>query len=260
MAATLLTCNQCGWKELFYSRMGAATPARPRRSRLSCAKKANFLEAHRGTDRTAAVKTLLTVLLLLACQMLHAKNDGIASLTVTNLQHGTIVDRLPGRDPNSNTKETTRVAAIRVKVSAFSKPTEPYEVQCFFFAKDPGRRRFIYDVQRFQSEQALADFAVYARDLFGGSQTVTQSTRYVTLTEVTTQGSVETKTVPVTDTQVSTTRGNNREGWVVRVLSNGRLARMTSSLAQLQQFAEKESALLDKLASEAQLQPMQSAP
>lgn len=205
------------------------------------------------------VKTLFTALLLLACQALEAKSDGLASLTVTNLQHGSVVARFPNGTPNSNTKETTRVAAIRIKLSAFSKPTEPYEVQCFFFAKDPARRRFIYDVQRFLSEQALADFAVYARDLFGGSQTVTQSTRYVTVSELDTEGKIQTKTLPLTDTQVSKTPGNTREGWVVRVLREGKVVRTAASLAPLQQFAEKESILLDKLAAEAQLQPIQPA-
>lgn len=208
------------------------------------------------------MKTPLSVLLFLICHNLYAAPAARVtppSLTVSQLQHGRVTSRYPSGDAlsgTSNTKETTRISAIRVQLSAFSKPEHPYEVQCFFVAKDPARRRYIYDAQRFLSDGIRANFPVYGRDLFGGSETVTQIARYVTITELDAkEQKLVTKTVPVNDTQTTKTAGSKHEGWVVRVLSEGKVVRLAASLAQLQAFAEKEAALLDKVALESAIEP-----
>ena len=42
--------------------------------------------------------------------------------------------------------------------------------------------------------------------------------------------------------------GSQVEGWIVRVLSGGQVVRFEASLSELRTFAERESALLDKVA------------
>ena len=71
---------------------------------------------------------------------------------------------------------TTGILAVNVKLRTPGMPlVEPYEVQCFFTAKDKDQVRYIYDAIKFNSSARFDEINVFARDLFGGTKTTNTS-------------------------------------------------------------------------------------
>ena len=115
----------------------------------------------------------------------------------------------------------------------------------FFIAKDKSKTRYIYDAVKFHSIAQFDEVNVVARDLFGGTTTVDASTNPISGT--TSHGDTFYGTLT---SVVSTTKpGSQVEGWIVRVLSGGRVVRFEASLSELKTFGGLESALLDKVAN-----------
>lgn len=176
----------------------------------------------------------------------------VPTLSAVNFQTGNVISRsgdsriIGTAAYSQDSTKTTRIVAVKVQVRSSSKPKAPYEVQCFFTATDPAHKRYIYDAVKTPSDKQWDELVVYARDLFGGSQTVEQGT-------VTTQTATETLTTSVILT--TTVPGARLEGWIVRVISGGHVVRLEASLHNLKDFAEKEAALLDKIAAEIKQAP-----
>lgn len=118
----------------------------------------------------------------------------------------------------------------------------------FLVAKDSTKARYVYDFVRASSVQQFDELQMFGRDLFAGSEKVEKATTEIQDLEVNGQ------TIPG-PTQLSlkltsTTPGSVVEGWIVRVISEGKVVCLDASLQELKQFAQRENAQLDKIALE----------
>jgi hypothetical protein len=149
----------------------------------------------------------------------------------------------------NKSQTTTGILAVNVKLRTIGKPlVEPYEVQCFFIAKDSSQARYIYDAIKFHSSTQFDEVNVFARDLFGGTNTTDISVSNNPISGTTSSGDTFYGTLTSTVLLTTTKPGSQVEGWIVRVLSRGELVRFDASLSELKTFAEQESPLLDKVA------------
>lgn len=155
----------------------------------------------------------------------------------------------------NNSADTTRIAAVRVQLRSFRQPVAPYEIQCFFTAKDPSKQRYIYDAVKAPSSAIFDEIDIFGRDLFGGSTSVDQATATDRITGTTSEGDPVSGTLKTTVTLTTTVPGAKLEGWIVRVISGGRVVRLDASLQELKTFAERESALLDGIATQLPARP-----
>jgi hypothetical protein len=145
---------------------------------------------------------------------------------------------------------TTHILAVKVQLRTPGNAlVEPYEVQCFFIAKDKSQARYIYDAIKFHSSTQFDEVNVAARDLFGGTKTVDISVSKNPIAGVTSQGDHFYGTLTDTVVLTSTKPGSHVEGWIVRVLSQGQVVRLQASLSELKPFAEWQGSLLDKAAN-----------
>jgi hypothetical protein len=183
----------------------------------------------------------------------YGQQPQVPTLTAVSLRRGNVIDQKSGAQSiggvnySSFSRSTNRVVAVKVRLSSFSKPKEPYEVQCFFIAKEPSQGRYIYDTKKMISSQQSEEFDVYARELFGGSQSVQSASS--TRSSGGSFGGGNATRVTTTNRMASSSSGSKSEGWIVRVLSGGKVVRMEASLQELKSFAEKESAQLDARAA-----------
>ena len=149
----------------------------------------------------------------------------------------------------NKSQTTTGILAVKIQLRTLGKPVgEPYEVQCFFVAKDKSQARYIYDAIRFHSSAQLDEVNVFARDLFGGTKTTDISVSNNPISGTTSRGDYFYGTLTSTVVLTSTKPGSQVEGWIVRVVSGGQVVRFDASLSELKTFAEWESALLDEVA------------
>jgi hypothetical protein len=149
----------------------------------------------------------------------------------------------------NKSQTTTGIIAVNVKLRTLGKPLlEPYEVQCFFIAKDKSQGRYIYDAIKFHSSAQFDELNVFARDLFAGTKTTDISVSKNRISGTTSWSDPYHGTLTSTVVLTSAKPGSQVEGWIVRVVSGGQVVRFDASLSELKTFAGSESALLDKVA------------
>jgi len=149
----------------------------------------------------------------------------------------------------NKSRTTTGILAVNVKLRTLGAPlVEPYELQCFFIAKDKSQSRYIYDAIKFHSSAQFDEVNVFARDLFGGTKTTDISISKNPISGTTSWGEPYYGILTTTVLLTSTKPGSQVEGWIVRVLSRGQIVRFEASLSELRTFEASESALLDKVA------------
>ena len=171
---------------------------------------------------------------------------GTVSITTTSQKNPTSVTKGQGTF-SKNQIHQTGVWVHRGPIS--SKAVQgPYEIQCFFVGggkSDVGSR--IYDQQR-QLSDLPYDAEFVSVPLAGRSLSIQSSN--VDLVDPRTgrtySGTVSTST---------RSDGSKFNGWIVRVLVAGRLARVEASLPELRDFAQKNPGLLDSLAARATAKP-----
>jgi hypothetical protein len=185
-----------------------------------------------------------------------AQQPQVPILSASSLQRGNVISRSISTNQYGEarqSKDVSRVGAVKVVLRSFSSPKTPYEVQCFFTAKDPRKNRYIFDVKKTNSSATFDEMQFFARDLFGGSETVDQRTTTTREYLSTPYGGVTGTYVPVRVFLTTVVQGSSFEGWIVRVVSAGKIVRTEASLQELKQIAQKESELLDKIAAEAKV-------
>lgn len=184
-----------------------------------------------------------------ASSMVSAQQPQVPVLSATSLQRGNSIARnvrSTGLNRSEQSKEVSRAGAVKVVLRSFSKPKTPYEVQCFFSAKDAEKNRYIFDVKKTTSSETFDEMQFSSRELFGGSEKVDQ--RPIYHSGPTGGGYSRTTVVPVFLTK--TVAGSSFEGWIVRVLSAGKIVRLDASLPELKSFAEKNPAVFDRVADD----------
>ena len=178
-----------------------------------------------------------------------AEQPQVPVISATSLQRGSSIARSvrsTGLNRSEQSKEVSRAGAVKVVLRSFSKPKSPYEVQCFFSAKDAERNRYIFDVKKTASSETFDEMSFFSRELFGGSEKIDQ--RPIYHSGPTGGGYSRTTVLPVFLTK--TVAGSSFEGWIVRVLSAGKVVRLEASLPELKSFAEKNPAIFDRVADD----------
>lgn len=207
------------------------------------------------------MKTHLLTFLLVTISAARAQQPQVPHLTAVSLQRGNSISRsssaryVGGVSTTSTSKDTSRIAAVKVTLRSFSTPKAPYEVQCFFCAKDFVKTRYIFDAKRVQSSVVFDEINIFARDRFGGAQTIDQTKSSEPITGMTQYGEYVSGTLTTTVRLTTTTPGSTLEGWIVRVISGGKVVRVDASLQELKTLAERESALLDSVVTKVPLSP-----
>jgi len=210
--------------------------------------------------KTRPHAAFLTILIAIT-QPAPAQQHQVPNLTATSLQRGNVISRsssaryVGGVSTTATSKDTSRIAAVKVILRSFSAPKVPYEVQCFFVAKDFVKTRYIFDAKKVPSSVVFDEINIFGRDLFGGSQTSDQAKSTTPITGTTQYGDQVRGTLTTTVRLTTTTPGSTLEGWIVRVISGGKVVRMDASLQELKTFAERESALLDSVATQVPVTP-----
>lgn len=159
-------------------------------------------------------------------------------------------NRTTGYNQSKQSKNVTRAGAVKVVLRSFSKPKAPFEVQCFFSAKDPENKRYIFDVKKTTSSETFDEMEFFSRELFGGSETVDRSTRTVNGVQSLPYGGAASTTYSVPVFLTTTVTGSDFEGWIVRVISAGKVVRSDASLQELKTLAERTPEVFDKVAAE----------
>ncbi len=148
----------------------------------------------------------------------------------------------------SSTKSTNRMAAVKVTLRSFQKPIAPYEVQCFFVAKDYAKMRYVFDAKKVHSSATFDEINIFGKGLDGGTQNFEQETTHATLPGQS-GASAQLNRNRLETRQLTTVRsGSSLEGWIVRVISGGKVVRTETSLQELKGFAEQEVVMLDEIA------------
>ena len=124
---------------------------------------------------------------------------------------------LKGSDFGTEADVKAYLMTVGVELRSFRLPRESYDVQCFFFVNvdKGGGESVIWDVKR-QKAGGISSKHEFSAD------TVTGSVGKYSISD-----------------------GLKLSGWVVRVLSEGKVVRLESNQPGLRDFAVKESALLD---------------
>lgn len=179
--------------------------------------------------------------------------QSVPFFSAKSLQRGTVIKhsadtRVVGSFDTSTVSKTTEgIIGVQVQLRSFHKAS-PLEVQCFFVAKDSTKARYVYDFVRASSVQQFDELQMFGRDLFVGSEKV-EKTR-IEIQDLEVNGQTIPGPTELSLKLTTTTPGSVVEGWIVRVISEGKVVCLDASLQELKQFARRESAQLDKIASE----------
>jgi len=134
--------------------------------------------------------------------------------------------------------QTVRSLGVLVEYRSIRPVRAPYEVQCFFVAKDEAtRERFIYYCETARVEGGNGKLEFHAKSLKGSTKTVTS----IPVTAATDSG----ETYLGTATAVSETPGLKMDGWIVRILSEGKVVQIDSNQAHLRALAQDDPEWLD---------------
>ena len=186
-----------------------------------------------------------------------ASAQPIPYFTATSVQRGTVVTRshsariVANFDTSTSFKATEGIIGVKVELRSFGKLDSPFEIQCFFVAKDSTKARYVYDFVKAFSEQPFDQLTMYGRDLFAGSETVNKASTTIPATGFAGGQSVY-GSATLSLKQTTVRPGSTVEGWIVRVISEGRIVRSDASLYELKTFAERQAAELDKIADQAE--------
>lgn len=166
-------------------------------------------------------------------------------VSATTVQRGTVVsDKYSTTDWGFARQDEVshNVAHVRVELQTFQKLTSPYEVQCFFVARDPDGNRIVYDVVKKVSgtQSDVLDF--FARPLFTSSETKMSRTRDVDLTTG--------ERITLTEWGKAVKVGSTLEGWIVRVVNRGHIVAVEASLSELKQLGKTAVADLNRIAAQ----------
>lgn len=146
-------------------------------------------------------------------------------------------------------KEENRTLGVAVNVRFFAVPPFPYEVQAFFIAKDnTTRARTIFDAAAETSQNLAADFAFESSPLTGTTKSWTSIPISGTYSGTTSYGQSVMGNFQGSATSYSKTAGSNIEGWIVRVVAQGKVLRVDSNQQALKGLAEKQATEFDAAA------------
>jgi hypothetical protein len=204
------------------------------------------------------MKTLLAGLIAFGMGV-HSQAQQPAPMPVPNLTAKTSAASNKITRTNSGTERTAqsnRSIGVSVNVSFFTQPPAPYDVQCFFIAKDDSTgERYIFDADKATSQDKVAGFQFDSQSLAGGSKTWTSVPFSGTFSGSATDGTSVTGRFNGASSASSMTLGSKIEGWIVRVVGpDGKVVRMESNQPALKEMATRLGPALDKAATKIEKQ------
>lgn len=153
----------------------------------------------------------------------------------------------------SGQSQTIRQTAVAVAVSFLRPPAEPYDVQCFFVAKDEAtRERYIFDASSYQAKGNSATKVITSQPLTGTSKTWTVIPFGGTFTGTARPDNPRLPNLKVDGTFSGASATSNKiegskiDGWVVRVVYQGQPIAVASSMQPLAEFAKANPEAFDK--------------
>jgi len=143
---------------------------------------------------------------------------------------------------STRVEQDKRTYSVNVNCHFLSEPEEPYEVQCFFIARPEGTSgRSIFDAVAKTAHGANANFIFTSQPLAGARRTF-KSVPFTT-TSLYSNGSIGTS-VGVSSSY-SEVKGQKVDGWIVRVVAQGRVLSVKSNQPPLAELAAHSQAQLD---------------
>lgn len=141
-----------------------------------------------------------------------------------------------------------REMSVTVSVQFFSPPPGPFEVQCFFLAKnDSTRSRYIFNVVGEESKKPTFSDEIHSGTLLGARMDWVGIPLSLPV-EVPQDGGTFVD-AGGKSVESDTKLGSKIEGWVLRVVYQGRVLKVDSNQTYLAELANRLPKLFDKAAT-----------
>lgn len=152
-----------------------------------------------------------------------------------------------GGGTSSRQEQDVRSLGVSVDLRSSNPPKQPYDVQCFFLALSTSdKQKYIYDVQCKKSSMQKDTLQFQAPNIQGASRQWTVVPVSGTFTGTAPNGAQVKGNVSGNIVNSSKTSGSKFYGWLVRVVSQGKVVRIESNQAPLKAIAEKNPEVFDK--------------
>lgn len=151
-----------------------------------------------------------------------------------------------GMGTTSREEQDIRTLGVRVQLRSFAIPKQPYDVQCFFIARSQSTKsNYIYDVQRQQSAGQEGVHQFQAPAITGTSRKWVALPVSGTYTGTSSTGGMDRGTFTGSATYSQSVPGSKFYGWLIRVVSQGKVVRIETNQAPLKALAEANPAMFD---------------
>lgn len=148
---------------------------------------------------------------------------------------------------NTTQSQAVRSTGVSVNVSFYQPPRKPYEIQCFFVAKNEGtKERYIFESLKQQAQGRAATAEFVSSPLMGTSTQTTAIPFSGRFDGVDTAGNYVSGKVTGATVSSNTASGSKMEGWIVRVVYQGQVLRIESNQPQLIDIAKGSAEAFDK--------------
>lgn len=178
----------------------------------------------------------ISLLALLLPSMAFAQTGGRIYFSSKTVQTGR--KEVVQSTGNVRQTQTVRSLGVLVEYRSVQPARAPYEVQCFFIARDEATRdRFVYYSETTTVKGGNGKLEFRAKALKGTTKTETS----IPITGTTETGEPFISTISSTQE----VPGSKMEGWVVRILSEGKVVQVDSNQPHLRTLAMENPGWLD---------------
>lgn len=171
------------------------------------------------------------------------------SVTAFTSSTGKVNNR--SRSTNYSSVQTTRATKVSVSVR-YTSPPKPYTVQCFFLAKDEGaKERYVYDIAEFSGVNQHWNGELESVPVTGtlrSQLTIPFSGNFSGVAQTGLTHTPFSGTFSGSSAVNKTVAGAKPDGWIVRVVSEGQVVHVSSSIPVMADFAKKNPDGLNSLA------------
>jgi hypothetical protein len=141
-----------------------------------------------------------------------------------------------------------REMSVTVSVQFFSPLPGPFDVQCFFLAKnDTTKLRYIFNVIGEQSKKPVFADEIHSGTLLGSKMDWISIPISLPISVPEDGGTLVDSTGKLVETE--TKLGSKIEGWVLRVVYQGRVLKVDSNQTSLAELANRLPRLFDRAAT-----------
>ena len=171
------------------------------------------------------MKKILAVLKLLAVFLLTGVCASAAPVDLPVVTATTVATKRKDA-VEDGIRTTVRSTGAEVAWRYFHRPELPFEVQCFFVAKDESTKiQFCWDYQSNKSGEQVGKFRFDSKELTGTGKIIGLGNQFE---------------FP----------GAKIDGWIIRFVRDGKVIRVTSNQSHLEQLAKSLDNQLDEIAKE----------